>query len=70
MIEFAVCQPNVFWVKPKRYLQSHPTGQDALLAIEVADSSLRSDRTTKADLYAEAGIQSIGWSMFRASAST
>ncbi len=50
-------EPDIFWVKAKRYLEAHPTGADTLLAIEVADSSLKSDRTTKADLYAEAGIQ-------------
>ena len=50
-------EPDVFWVHAKRYFDRHPTGQDTLLAIEVADSSLQSDRTTKADLYAEAGIQ-------------
>lgn len=50
-------EPDVFWVKSKRYLDGHPTGQDTLLAIEVSDSSLKSDRTIKADLYAEAGIQ-------------
>lgn len=50
-------EPDVFWVKSKRYLNGHPSGEDTLLAIEVADSSLKSDRTTKADLYAEAGIQ-------------
>ena len=50
-------EPDVFWVKSKRYLDGHPSGEDTLLAIEVADSSLKSDRTTKADLYAEAGIQ-------------
>lgn len=50
-------EPDVFWVKARRYLEAHPTGTDTLLAIEVADSSLKSDRTTKADLYAEAGIQ-------------
>lgn len=50
-------EPDVFWVKARRYLDAHPTGADTLLAIEVADSSLRFDRTTKADLYAEAGIQ-------------
>jgi Uma2 family endonuclease len=38
-------------------LDQHPTGQDTVLAIEVADTSLRSDRTIKAELYAEAGIQ-------------
>ncbi|MEZ6135777.1 MAG: Uma2 family endonuclease [Pirellulaceae bacterium] len=50
-------EPDVFWVKAKRYLTAHPTGGDTLLAIEVSESSLRSDRTTKADLYAEAGVQ-------------
>lgn len=50
-------EPDVFWVKAKRYLDGHPTAQDTLLAIEVADSSLEADRTAKAQLYAEAGIQ-------------
>ena len=50
-------EPDVFWVKSRRYLDSHPTAADTLLAIEVADSSLHFDRTTKADLYAAAGIQ-------------
>ena len=49
-------EPDVFWVKRGRYLRSHPTGADTLLAIEVADSSLKNDRTLKSDLYAEAGI--------------
>lgn len=49
-------EPDVFWVTAKRYFDGHPTAKDTLLAIEVADSSLRTDRTTKADLYAEAGI--------------
>ncbi len=50
-------EPDVFWVTAKRYMTGHPTGQDTLLAIEVADSSLQSDRTIKAELYFEAGIQ-------------
>lgn len=49
-------EPDVFWVKAGRYFQSHPTAADTLLAIEVGDSSLRFDRTTKANLYAESGI--------------
>ena len=49
-------EPDIFWVKQGRYLSSHPTGTDTLLAIEVADSSLRNDRTEKSDLYAEAGV--------------
>ncbi len=55
--ELASCpEPDVFWVTAKRYLDGHPTAKDTLLAIEVADSSLNADRTTKAELYAEAGI--------------
>lgn len=50
-------EPDLFWVKAKRYLDGHPTAQDTLLAIEVADSNLDTDRTAKAELYAEAGIQ-------------
>jgi Uma2 family endonuclease len=40
----------------RRYAQQHPTPQDMTLVIEVADSSLQRDRTTKARLYARAGI--------------
>jgi len=49
-------EPDLFWVKRGRYLRRHPTGTDTLLAIEVADSSLKNDRTEKSDLYAEAGV--------------
>ena len=38
------------------YADRHPTGHDILLAIEVSDSTLRFDKTTKASLYAEANI--------------
>jgi len=50
-------EPDILWVKPKRFLDSHPTPSDVLLLIEVADSSLDFDRSEKAKLYAEAGIQ-------------
>lgn len=39
---------------PRDYLRSHP--RQALLIVEVADSSLPFDRSEKADLYAAAGI--------------
>ncbi len=39
-----------------RYREAHPSAADALLVIEVAESSLRGDRTVKARLYAEFGI--------------
>jgi Uma2 family endonuclease len=38
------------------YLNSHPSPADILLVIEVADSSIKFDRDTKAPLYAAAGI--------------
>ncbi len=50
-------EPDVFWVNSKRYLTSHPTGKDTLLVIEVSDSSLESDLSTKSAIYAVAAIQ-------------
>ena len=38
------------------YLDAHPSPADVLLVIEIADSSLNYDQTTKLALYAEAGI--------------
>jgi Uma2 family endonuclease len=38
------------------YLERHPGSGDVLCAIEVAESSLKSDRTTKQGIYAAAGI--------------
>ncbi|MEG4023381.1 Uma2 family endonuclease [Microcoleus sp. S13C4] len=38
------------------YLSSHPQPADLLLVIEVSDSTLKYDRTTKLSLYAETGI--------------
>lgn len=49
-------EPDVLWVKSRRYRDGHPTSSDVLLAIEVAYSSLKSDRDTKAALYSGAGI--------------
>jgi Uma2 family endonuclease len=42
--------------RPEDYLKRHPGPADVLCAIEVADSSLRTDRTTKQGIYASAGI--------------
>lgn len=39
------------------YESAHPTPEETLLVIEVADSSLEYDRTVKLSLYAEAGIR-------------
>ncbi len=38
------------------YLDAHPSPSDVLLVIEIADSSLIYDQTTKLVLYAQAGI--------------
>ena len=40
--------------QPRDYLASHP--QTAALIIEIADTTIRMDRTTRASLYASAGI--------------
>lgn len=41
------------------YRNAHPTAQDALLLIEVADKTLTYDRTVKASLYASAGVPTL-----------
>ena len=43
-------------LRPSHYTDRHPEGDEVLLVIEVADSSLRYDREAKLPLYAEAGI--------------
>ncbi len=51
-------QPDVAVLKPRadEYETGHPAGEDALLVIEVADTSLAYDQTVKAPLYAGGGI--------------
>jgi Uma2 family endonuclease len=51
-------QPDFMLLKPRPddYASAHPGAPDVLLAIEVADSSLRYDRDTKARLYAAHGV--------------
>lgn len=50
--------PDIAVLKPRadEYGESHPTGPDALLVIEVADTSALYDRNTKRDLYAGGGV--------------
>lgn len=52
-----VC-PDVVLLAPRAdfYRDSAPTGRDALLVIEVADTSVRSDREFKGPLYARHGV--------------
>ena len=47
-------EPDVAVVPVGDYFQAHPT--NALLVVEVADTSLRKDKGTKAALYAENGV--------------
>jgi Uma2 family endonuclease len=47
-------EPDVAVVAEQDYGHAHP--RTAMLAIEVAASSLKYDRTVKADLYAQAGV--------------
>ncbi len=51
-------QPDISVLLPRAdfYRKSHATPADALLLVEMADSSLRFDRAVKRPLYARAGI--------------
>lgn len=53
----SVPEPDLAWVKRRRYRRGRPTAGDVGLVIEVAESSLRDDRSEMAAIYAEAGIQ-------------
>jgi len=51
-------QPDLLLVRPRSdyYRLAHPIAGDALLAVEVADTTLRYDREVKIPLYARHGI--------------
>lgn len=49
-------EPDILWLKPKRYGKTKPSAADVLLLIEVSDSSLLGDLREKADIYATAGV--------------
>ena len=50
-------QPDVALLRNRSYMDESATTADVLLVIEVADTSLRYDRTVKLRLYARAGIR-------------
>lgn len=54
-------QPDLTVLKPRTdfYASGHPTPDDVLLVVEVADSSLRLDRQTKIPIYARAAILEV-----------
>jgi Uma2 family endonuclease len=51
-------QPDIALLRPRDdyYRHAHPTPADVLLVIEVADSTVETDRSYKVPLYARAGI--------------
>jgi Uma2 family endonuclease len=51
-------EPDVVALAQKKseFTRRHPRGDELLLAVEVADTSLLGDLTTKRDLYARAGV--------------
>jgi Uma2 family endonuclease len=51
-------QPDLLLLRPRSisYSREHPAAQDVLLAIEVADTTVRFDRLVKARLYARSGM--------------
>lgn len=51
-------QPDVALVRPGEYRASHPTGADAFLVIEVADTTLDRDRL-KLPRYASSGVLEV-----------
>jgi Uma2 family endonuclease len=52
----SVPQPDLALLQRRSYRSGSPRPEDVLLIIEVAESSLRYDRTVKLRLYARAGI--------------
>lgn len=54
-------QPDLLVLRPRAddYAGAHPTPPDVLLLIEVADSTLRTDRIVKLPLYARHGIPEV-----------
>ncbi|HEX8204306.1 MAG TPA: Uma2 family endonuclease [Isosphaeraceae bacterium] len=52
----SVTLPDIAWMRRRDYSQQRPLGEDVLLVIEVADTTLYKDRGTKAKLYAQARI--------------
>lgn len=56
--DFSEPQPDIALLKPRKdfYTNAHPTAEDVLVVIEVADTSLNYDRNVKLPLYARAGI--------------
>ncbi|HZF29746.1 MAG TPA: Uma2 family endonuclease [Gammaproteobacteria bacterium] len=59
--KYSVPQPDVTVVIRRNdyYAEAHPAPADVLLAVEVADSTLRFDRDVKTAMYARSGVQEV-----------
>jgi Uma2 family endonuclease len=59
--ERSVPQPDVMLLRLRadRYYNSHPVATDALLVVEVADTTLEYDLKVKRPLYARAGVAEL-----------
>ena len=59
--EFSEPQPDVALLRPRSdfYASAHPSPEDILLVIEVAETSVDYDRNVKAPLYASAGVREL-----------
>ncbi|HKR00941.1 MAG TPA: Uma2 family endonuclease [Pyrinomonadaceae bacterium] len=59
--DFSEPQPDLALLRWRDdfYRHAHPTPADVLLVIEVADSTVESDRSYKIPLYAKAGIPEV-----------
>src|SRR5918912_896850 len=59
--DFSEPEPDVALLKPRAdfYAHQHPTPDDVLLIIEVADTTVLYDRNVKVPLYARAGIPEV-----------
>ncbi|OIN58702.1 hypothetical protein BLX24_14180 [Arsenicibacter rosenii] len=54
-------EPDIMLLRPRSdfYANAHPTANDVLLLIEVSETTLTYDRTTKLPLYAQADIPEV-----------
>ena len=59
--ELSEPQPDVALLRPQRdfYAAGHPRPGDVLLVVEVAESTVQYDRTTKVPLYLAAGVPEV-----------
>ncbi len=59
--EYSEPQPDLTLLRPRAdyYADSHPTPEDVLLVVEVADTSVGFDRDVKIPMYARAGVGEV-----------